>query len=251
MLITRIDLIALSFLLSAAFVHGGPVITVKDKSGRAMEVELISMSAERVSFNRKSDGKTFDMALSAFDADSVTQIKAKKDELGHMHPVYDVDVVVDKRRKKKGDSDYLVEQTVATKVTIKSKDVAHASPPATVRVIYLGEDRQTGKSHSVLAVREYKLEIPAGKEDVQDLEPFKTVYDSDNKGVGNIGGDQYEGYLLLIMDDKGTIIQQKGNCAKLTDALSKDAAAVLPFKTIAADARLDANYAPIVSKFAP
>lgn len=231
-------------LLSSACAFAGPVMTVKDKTGRAMEIEVLGVSSDKVAFTRKSDGKRFDLPLSTFDADSVTQITAKKSEVGALHPNYGVDISVEKRRKKKGESDYIVEQTVAAKVTIKNPNPNTPAPPAGVRLIFFGEDRSTAKGHSVLAVREYKIELTGGGSDVREVDPFKTVYDSDNKGVGNIGGDQYEGYLLLLTDDKGNIIQQTSNCAKYNEALRSDPRAVELFKTVKPNAQLDAKFNP-------
>jgi len=233
-----------ALLLCSACVSAGPVLTVKDKTGRSMEIEVLGVSSDKVSFNRKSDGKRFDLALSTFDADSVSQITAKKSELGAVHPNYGVDVSVEKRRKKKGNSDYIVEQTVAAKVTIKNPNPNTPAPPASIRMIFFGEDRGVGKEHSVLAVREYKIQLGAGLSDVREVDSFKTSYDSDNKGIDNGGGDQYEGYLLMLSDDKGNIIQQTCNCAKFNEVLRADPKAVEPFKTVTPNAHLDAKYNP-------
>ncbi|MGC4013195.1 MAG: hypothetical protein QM755_01570 [Luteolibacter sp.] len=240
----KLNPVVVSLFLSSACALAGPVVTVKDKNGRSMEIEVLGVSGDKVSFNRKSDGKRFDLPLSTFDADSVTQLNAKKTEVGAAHPNYSIDVSIEKRRKKQGSSDFMVEQTVAAKITIKNPDANSPAPQAGIRLVYLGEDRSTGKEHSVLAIREYKIQLGAGLSDVREVDPFKTVYDSDNKGIDNIGGNQYEGYLLMVLDDKGNIIQQTGNCAKLNEAVRADPKAIEAFKTVKPGARLDAKYAP-------
>ncbi|MFD0893108.1 hypothetical protein KBB96_16940 [Luteolibacter ambystomatis] len=233
-----------ALLLSSACAFAGPTMTVKDKTGRAMEIEVLGVSSDKVSFNRKSDGKRFDLPLSTFDADSVSQITSKKSEVGGVHPNYGIDVSIEKRRKKKGESWYMVEQTVSAKVTIKNPNPNTPAPPVGVRMVFLGEDRSSGKEHSVLAVREYKVELSGGMSDVRDTDPFKTVYDSDNKGVGNAGGDQYEGYVLILTDDKGNLIQQTSNCAKFNEALKSDPRVIESFKTVKPNALLDAKFNP-------
>lgn len=240
-MMTNLSATALALLISAAAAFAAPVITVKDKAGRSMDIEVSGVTGDRVSFTRTSDGKIFQLPLNTFDAESVERITAAKGEAATSHPPYIVDLVVEKRRKK--DGYYMVTQTVAAKVTVKNP-ADLAAPPASVRVVYLGEDRRTGKAYSVLAVRDYKIELPAGKSDVRELDPFTTRYDSDNKGDGNIGGVQYDGYLLLILNAAGEIVQHECNSAKLNEVIKRDPAVRVPFKTIAANADLDLKFAP-------
>ncbi|BCU76437.1 hypothetical protein [Luteolibacter sp. LG18] len=235
------------FLLSSACLFAGTELTVKDKTGRSMEIEIVGVTGDKVSFNRKSDGKRFELPLSTFDEESAKQISAAKApaaSTSETHPNYAIDVVVEKRRKKNNGSDYLVRQEVSAKVVIKNPERTVAGPKAKVRLLYLGEDRSTGKEHSVLGVRDYEIQIAAGMMDARNLDAVTTVYDSDNKGAGNIGGDQYEGYFLVILDSKDNVVQQTGSCAKLNEILKSDPTALKPLLTVKANAHLDAKYNP-------
>lgn len=241
--------VAALFISVPAF--AGDVMTVKDKNGRSMEIELLSVSGDRVSFNRVSDGKKFDLPLSTFDAASAESMSAKKPSAtaggasatAAAHPAYGIDVSIEKRRKKSGGSDYMVAQTVSARVKLKNPDANQDAPPVKVRVVYIGQDRETGKYFSALAVKEYAATIKAGQTDDRELDAVTTTYDSDNKGDGNIGGHQYDGYLLLVMDDKGTVLQTQSNSGKLNEELKKDPAAVhATFKAIKQADELDDHY---------
>jgi hypothetical protein len=41
------------------------------------------------------------------------------------------------------------------------------------------------------------------------LEEVTTQYDSDNEGQGNIGGYQYEDYILIMTDQDGKLLRTK------------------------------------------
>jgi len=209
-----------------------------------MEIELLSVTNDRVKFNRASDGKTFEVPLSSFDADSTARIQSKKSALGDAHPTYQIDVVVDKRRKKKGDSYYLIEQTIAGKINLKNPVMNSPAPAGMARVLYFGEDQRTGGKYAVLSTEQYDFQIAGGATHTHEVAPYVTTYDSDNKGYGNVGGLQYEGYLVLIMDEKGNVIQFQTTCSRLNQLLTEKPEYKAKFKTLAAKAQLDDKFIP-------
>jgi len=209
-----------------------------------MDIELISVTSDRVKFNRVSDGKTFEVPLASFDADSTARIQAKKSALGETHPTYEINVVIDKRRKKKDDSWYLVEQTIAGKVNLKNPVINGTAPAGKARVLYFGEEQRTGGRYSVLSTEEYNIQIKGGETHTHEVAPYVTTYDSDNKGYGNVGGLQYEGYLVLIMDEKGNVIQFQTTCARLNQLLNEKPEYKAKFKTLAAKSQLDDKFVP-------
>jgi hypothetical protein len=236
--------IAAVFLATLSCALAGPTLTVSDKAGRSMEIELKSVAGDRVSFLRKNDGQAFEVPLATFDSTSVARIRAHQAELGPAHPNYGIDVVVDKRRQKRDDSWYLVEQTVAAKVSLKNPDMNLQAPPVTVKVLYLAVNRRTGKRYTVLSSQSYPLTLGPGQTDTRDLQPSTTVYDSDNKGTGNIGGNQYEGYILFILDEKGAILQHKTTCAKLDDLFRDEPKFKNVYLTLKAKDELDEKFKP-------
>jgi len=240
---TKLPLTSALLILSSLCGFAEP-LSVKDKQGRSMDIELISVTSDRVKFNRVSDGKTFEVPLASFDADSITRIQAKKSALGETHPTYEINVVIDKRRKKKDGSWYLVEQTIAGKVNLKNPVMNGTAPAGKARVLYFGEEQRTGGRYSVLSTEEYNFQIAGGATDTHEVAPYVTTYDSDNKGTGNIGGLQYEGYLVLIMDSKGNVIQFQTTCSRLNQLLTEKPEYKGKFKTLAAKTQLDDKFVP-------
>ena len=55
-------------------------------------------------------------------------------------------------------------------------------------------------SIEVLSTQDVEASIKPGETFVKEMESFVTSYDSDNKGVGNVGGSQYVGYLLVLLE---------------------------------------------------
>jgi len=240
---TKLSLASALLIFSSLCGFAEP-ISVKDKQGRAMEIELISISNDRVKFTRVSDSKTFEVPLSSFDADSTARIQAKKSALGEAHPTYEIDVVVDKRRKKKGDSYYMVEQTIAAKVSIKNPAANAPAPAGKARMLYFGEEQRTGGKYSVLSTEDYDFQLAGGATHTREIAPYVTTYDSDNKGYGNIGGQQYESYLLLIMDEKGNVIQFRTTSGRLNQLLTEKPELKAKFKTLKAKTQLDDKFVP-------
>jgi hypothetical protein len=236
----RFPLIVVLLAVFSGIGAAGPVIKAKDRMGREMEIELISLLGDRISFVRTSDGKTYDLLLSTFDAETVKLIESKKGELAPAHPNYGLDVVVEKRRKDRKGSYYIEEQTVAAKVTIKNP-MDYEAPALSVRVLFFGENRRT-QAHAVLAVREYSVKLGPAKSDVRELDRFMTVYDSDSKGYGNVGGNQYIGYLLLMMDEKGNIIRHQSTVGKLNEKFRVDPTSRVPFKTMMQFTQLSSKF---------
>jgi hypothetical protein len=241
---TKLSLASALLIFSSLCGFAEP-LSVKDKQGRSMEIEVLSISNDRVKFNRVSDGKTFEVPLSSFDADSTTRIQAKKSALGETHPTYEMNVVVDKRRKKKDGSWYLIEQTIAAKVDLKNPVVNETAPAGKARVLYFGEEQRTGGKYSILSTEEYDFQIKGGATHSHEVAPYVTTYDSDNKGYGNIGGLQYEGYLVLLMDEKGNVIQFQTTCARLNQLLTEKPEYKAKFKTLTAKTQLDDKFVPM------
>lgn len=240
---TKHPLTSALLVLSSLCAFAEP-LSVKDKQGRSMDIELISVTNDRVKFNRVSDGKTFEVPLSSFDADSTTRIQAKKAALGDAHPTYEINVVVDKRRKKKDGSWYMVEQTIAGKVDLKNPVINGTAPAGKARILYFGEEQRTGGRYSVLSTEEYDFQIAGGATHTHEVAPYVTSYDSDNKGYGNVGGLQYEGYLLLLMDAKGNVIQFQTTSGRLNQLLTEKPDFKAKFKTLKAKTQLDDKFVP-------
>ncbi|MEP4079259.1 hypothetical protein [Haloferula sp.] len=188
-------------------VHSEPM-KVSDTKGRTINIDLLAVAGDQVTFS--VDGKNGEhvVPIGRFDEASQKSIREVAKTLKPRYPELDMDVVVGKRRKK-GDSFYMVTQNVTSKIQIKNTDQKMAMPKSKAKIIFIGRDRRTGDAYSILSSDEFELSIEPSKTFIFVPKPFSTSYDSDNRGSGNIGGYQYDSYVLAIIDSDGGVIHQK------------------------------------------
>ncbi|MBL9154365.1 MAG: hypothetical protein JNK37_17880 [Verrucomicrobiales bacterium] len=203
-------------------------IEVRSTGGQAMEVEVLgyTQSSGNVRIKRTSDGQIFNTKINVFDDASQKAIIAAAPA---MMPELRVDVSVGKRRAREGDSTYMKSQdiTVSLKITNGSRDIDLAKSKFTV--ILLGRstlrfrDREQDFDN-VLAKESFDQAVPAGKFIEYECKPVTTSFDSDFDS-SNIGGWEYDGYVLIIQDAAGKIIDAKSNIGPVeTETLKKPAA---------------------------
>lgn len=209
---------------------GAPVLQVKDTKGRALEIELISADAKTVTFRRKGDPKEFRLGLDQFDGDSQTLITRESAALPAPFPKVEAEVVVGKRRDK-GDSYYLVTQTISCEVKIKNPSHDLKVPPVTAKVLFIGQNQKSPDSFTVLSLQTFPVELAPGATADQQLKPFVTNYDSDNKGTGNIGGYQYSGHLLMFIDANQEVVFSTTTDGSIRAALAADPALLKAIST--------------------
>ena len=146
------------------------------------------------------------MKLATFDVTSQTRIREESKCLKPRPPKLDITVSVSKKRDKKGY--YMVDQTVSTKVSIRNlgmRDLAKSKGYMT----YFGRDRSSPDEYKVMARKSFDLKIEARGLFEAPVAGFKTSFDTDKKGAGNVGGFQYDGYLLTIMDEEDHLLASK------------------------------------------
>ncbi|MBC8128328.1 MAG: hypothetical protein H8M99_14400 [Gloeobacteraceae cyanobacterium ES-bin-144] len=180
-------------------------LTVTDKQGRSIDIELVAVSGESVTFRRQGDAKTFTLAISSFADDSQKLIRAKAADIPAALPKIEANVVIGKRRKKE-DSWYMETQEVTSTVKLTNADPTNASPALTGKIIFLGQEQRTPDLLCVLSTQSFDATVEATKTFSFETKPFFTTYDSDNKGQGNVGGYQYYAYVLIVKDAAGKII---------------------------------------------
>lgn len=183
----------------------GPMISVSDSKGRSLEIELLAVNGDSVRFRRVDTGKEYTVAMDAFDTPSRKKIRSEAVDLPPEVPPLDVDVVVGKRRSK-GNSYYMVTQTITCNVKLRNRSHNIPLPEMEARIFFIGQNQRTPNVYTVLSVQDFKASLEPGGNSATPLEPFITSYDSDNKGQGNIGGYQYDGYLLLLLDKKDEVV---------------------------------------------
>ncbi len=195
----------LLYLTSAFTLQAGPILTVNDTKGRALEIELMSVTGQDVRFKRVDNAREFTMSLAQFDQVSQTKIIEESASLPIVLPPFDIEVVIGKRHDE-GSSYYMVDQRISTTVKLKNKSNDVALPPLKGRMVFIGRDQKTEDDFTVLSVQEFKVGIPPAGASETSLEPFVTRYDGDQKGLHNVGGYQYFGYLIVFLNDKDEIV---------------------------------------------
>jgi hypothetical protein len=200
----------------------GPVFDVRSSDGKALKIELLEVSGETVTFATVGEkgGKEHSLALGRFDPDSQKRILDEGKDLPPRLPKLDIEVVVSKKREK--DGYYMVNQTVSAKVKLKNLNPRVAFPKSKVHLTYFGRNRRNAENYKVMARKTFDCELAAGGQTEEPVEGFKTRFDSDNKGYGNIGGYQYDSYLLVITDQEGNVIEAKTSDAGVRALLAKD-----------------------------
>lgn len=206
-------------LFSSIAALGAPVLEVKDVKGRALEIELIGLEGKNVVFQRKGDPKEFRLPLDQFDTESQTRISNVSAELPTVYPKVDAEVIIGKKREK-GNSYYMVKQIINCEVKLKNPSHDLKLPPVTAKVLFIGQNQKDPESYTVLSVQSFPVELPGGGSMANELKPFSTSYDSDNKGTGNIGGYQYSGYLLFFVNDSDEVVFSQTTDANIRSAIA-------------------------------
>jgi hypothetical protein len=193
---------------SVAIFSGGinaAPIAVTDVKGRAIKIDVVSLADRSVTFRRAGNSKEFTLPLSNFADASQELIRAEVAKLPTVVPKVEPDVVIGKRRQKV-DSYYMVKQEITCVVKLTNPSLNTAIPTVSGKIVFIGEDRRTPELLQVLSVQDVEAAIDPGKTFSKEMEAFVTTYDSDNKGVGNVGGSQYMGYILVMTDTAGNVV---------------------------------------------
>jgi hypothetical protein len=183
-------------------------MTVSDDKGRKIDIHLLAVDDNNVTFSVKGRRGGHELTIDRFDEASQQQILEAAKALKPRLPKLDIDVVIGKRRKK-GDSWYMVTQEVTSKVQIKNTSLKLSLPETKAKIVFIGRGRKTGDFYKILAAGEFELSIEPGKEFEHVCKEFSTTYDSDNRGSGNVGGYQYDSYVLALLDSEGNVIDHK------------------------------------------
>lgn len=211
------------FCLAWAVMSGNSLraapISVTDQKGRVIEIELVALAGESVTFRRVGDAKEFTLPISNFAEDSQESIRREGARIPAAPPKIEAEVIIGKRREK-GDSYYMVTQQI--NATVKLTNLSLTIPVTGVKgtLVFIGQDRRTPELLSILSSQSVEVAIKPKETITQVMEPFLTSYDSDNKGSGNIGGAQYSGYILVLTDEAGNVILDQTTSGSLRQAMN-------------------------------
>jgi hypothetical protein len=203
-------------MISSGSLRAAP-INVTDLKGRAIDIELVSVAGDSVTFRRA--GREFTLPIGNFDAPSQDSIRNEAARIPVAVPKIQPEIVIGKRRKK-DDSFYMVKQEITCTVKLGNPSNAVAVPPVNGKIVFIGQDRRTPDLFQVLSSQAVETSIKPGETFVKEMEPFITTYDSDNKGVGNVGGSQYVGYVLVMLNEAGEVVLDDTKTAGFRQAIS-------------------------------
>lgn len=217
----------LAWATLATAVAGAAPLIVTDQKGRSIEIDLVSLTNDTVTFTRKGNPKEFNMPVGQFDKNSQELIRTTATDLpavapkpaAPVVPKIQADVIIGKRRKKE-DSYYEVKQEVTGTVKIANLSTTTSTPAMSGKLIYIAQNTRTPSVFSVLSSQSFEATVKPGETFTKEMETFTTTYDSDNKGSGNVGGYQYFGYVLAIVDDTGAVIVSQTTTGSFRMALA-------------------------------
>jgi hypothetical protein len=205
-------------VISVNSIHAAP-ISVTDQKGRAIEIELVAMAGESVTFRRVGDVKEFTLPINNFATDSQELIRKEGARIPVVLPKIQPEVIIGKRRQK-GDSYYMVTQEINATVKLTNPSLTLPIPTVSGKIVFIGQDRRTPELLSILSTQSVETAIRPKETVTLVMEGFLTSYDSDNKGSGNIGGAQYSGYILVLLDEAGNVVLDQTTSGSLRQAMN-------------------------------
>lgn len=219
----------LPFILAGVSSLEAAVIEVANTSGQKMTVEIVSYTASSGNVRiKRADGQFFNTKLSVFDAPSQEKIIANAPkEL----PDFSLDVSIGRQRARQGNSAYMQNMTITTSVKVenKSRDIDLDQTNCTIVLVGRNAKRYANRAYDwfkVLSVQKFSTTLTAGKSSEHELRAIETTYDQD-KDSSNLGGWEFEGYLLVAQDEDGNIIATKTTLGDVSTTTLKDPKAIL------------------------
>lgn len=186
-------------------------IQVSNSAGQSMTVEVLSYTESSGNVRiQRTDGQIFNTKIDVFDAASREKIIASAPK---EIPRVKVDVSVGKKRRDVRGSSYMEYMTVTTSATVtnESRDTDLDETEFTILLVGRNSRRYANRNedwYKILSVQRFTAQLVAGNSSQYELKPIETQYDSD-KDSSNVGGWEYEGYLLVGQDPEGAILYTK------------------------------------------
>jgi hypothetical protein len=119
--------------------------------------------------------------------------------------------------------------TTSVKVENTSRDIDLDQTNCTIVLVGRNSKRYANRAYDwykVLSVQKFSTKLVAGGTSEHELKAIETTYDQD-KDSSNLGGWEFEGYLLVAQDEDGNIIATKTTLGDVGITTVKDPKAVL------------------------
>jgi hypothetical protein len=204
-------LVCTLLLFSASLLARADQIVVSNPQGQKMTVEVLSYTASSGNVQiKRDDGQILNTKLSVFDKESQEKIVANAPkELATL----DLDVTIGRTRERQGASSYMKNQSISAKVKVtnQSRDIDLADTKFTILLVGRNSRRYANRDedwYKILSNQTFDTKLAAGKFSEHELKSVRTSYDSDKDNT-NVGGWEFEGYLLVAQDADGKVIATK------------------------------------------
>lgn len=199
-------------------------IEVSNTAGQKMTIEVLSYTASSGNVRiRRADGQIFNAKIDVFDPASRELIIANAPK---ETAKFSMDVSIGKKRKDKANSTYMENMTVTTSVKVAnpSRDIDLGETRFTILLVGRNSKRYADRAqdwYKILSVQQFSTQLPSGKSSQHELKPIETSYDSD-KDHSNVGGWEFEGYLLVAQDADGAILATKTSLGPVSTTALKE-----------------------------
>ncbi|GAA5483757.1 hypothetical protein [Haloferula sargassicola] len=223
----------------------GEPLEVTDTKGRTVSIELLALEGEKAIFTVPGKGDSeYQLPLSQFDEGSQKKIKDAGASLPARVPKVEIDASISKRRKKI--SYYMVRQTVSAKITVQNPSRDLRFPGGKAKVIFIGRNSRDNSVYSVLRTQDFEVpKIESSREFTFETKSFSTEYDSDNDGYGNVGGFQYDSYIVGILGEQGRLLGFKTSDPSIRSAIGDSADLIKRVLEFNKGQRFDKNLEPL------
>lgn len=200
------SLLFLCLALGSCF---GKVLSVSNKAGVSITIDLIAVNEDSLDYRMIKDGQPGSPAtlkMSVLDAESQAKVKAVAATLEAPLPRYEMELVVNNRRKDGPDYSDQIIQNVGGVIRLENSKTSSYGGAVKVNIVYFGSHRRYSDRYEVLHLADFDTTIPVGATVELDVETIQVTWDSDNKGRGNLGGSEYCGLICIATMPDGRII---------------------------------------------
>lgn len=218
--------IFLALLFLAAPLFAGPILSIKNKEGVELSIELLGVDEASVTFKTIENNAEHTVPIESLDPESVVLVRKQAANLPVLFPKLDLDVVIGKRRKTPG---YDL-ATISSMVKITNPSLRRDCPKVKARIVFLGSYYTYKDRFRVLATRDFVVAPKSGKTEEVKLREFDSGY--------------YEGYLLILTDEKGNVVDYKTLWSPLGKAISGNVGILKAYMEVAEGTLLDKSLVP-------
>ncbi|CAA6692066.1 Unannotated [Lentimonas sp. CC19] len=198
--------------------------TFKSSDGRSIEGKIVSVDSSNKVSLKLSNGQSYNgVRLSLFsDEDQVYILEWEKRRVANeiaqrenaqLMPDSRLLIMVKSARdndlNEKGDPDNReVQYEPALTIDNKEKDNSFKKVKGTL--VFIGQSVLKKKEYHILYRQDFTLDLPAGERTKWKGKNFTNVYD-DYSANGSAFGAEYEGYLVVLRDNEGSVRILKGS----------------------------------------